>query len=126
MQATQNNVAPVAAQAQPRPEFAPLRTTPIGHSTDPHSPLTNREARRLVNEVRAWAHQFDAPDARALVSAMDDMERLLIRVWTEIDESLLRLSLCRTASTPERAESLLCDAVGLLGRWNNRPPQNRP
>ena len=53
MQATQTNVAPVAAQAQPRPEFAPLRTTPIGHSTDPHSPLTNREARRLVNEVEA-------------------------------------------------------------------------
>ena len=54
MQATQKkHVAAVATQAKPRPEFTPLRTTPIGHSADPHSRLTNRKARRLVNEVEA-------------------------------------------------------------------------
>ena len=53
MQATQKHVAAVATQAEPRPEFTPLRTTPIGHSADPHSQLTNRKARRLVNEVEA-------------------------------------------------------------------------
>ncbi|KUF39088.1 hypothetical protein AS359_00550 [Comamonas kerstersii] len=120
MQAAQNSAAAVAVQAQPRPEFAPLRTTPIGHSADPHSPLTNREARRLVNEVRDWARQFDAPDACALVHAMNDMERLLVRVWTEIDESVLRLHLSATASTPERAESLRREAIGYLSRWNGR------
>ena len=35
------------------PRIPPLRTTPIGHSADPHSQLTNRKARRLVNEVEA-------------------------------------------------------------------------
>ena len=53
MQATQKkHVAAVATQAEPRPEFT-LRTTPIGHSADPHSRLTNRKARRLANEVEA-------------------------------------------------------------------------
>ena len=32
MQAAQNSAAAVAVQAQPRPEFAPLRTTPIGRT----------------------------------------------------------------------------------------------
>ena len=35
------------------PRITPLRTTPIGHSADPHSRLTNRKARRLVDEVEA-------------------------------------------------------------------------
>ena len=35
------------------PRIPPLRTTPIGHSTAPHSRLTSRKARRLVNEVEA-------------------------------------------------------------------------
>ena len=121
MHATQNHVAPVAAKAEPRPAFFPLATTPIGPSTDPSNPLTNREARRLVNEVRLWARQYDAPDAGALVQAMDDMERLLIRVWTEIDESTLRLLLSGSASTPERADSLRQEALYYLNRWNNAP-----
>ena len=40
-----------AGRATPR--IYPLRTTPIGHSADPHSRLTNRKARRLANEVEA-------------------------------------------------------------------------
>ncbi|EXU80409.1 hypothetical protein AX13_17090 [Comamonas aquatica DA1877] len=125
MHTTHNTVAPVTADADPRPAFAPLQTTPIGPSTDPHHQLTDREARRLVNEVRTWARQFDAPDAKALVSAMNDMERLLSWVWTEIDESVLRLNLSATASTPERADSLRREAIGYLCRWNNRRPPNR-
>lgn len=125
MQATPNHVATVAAAAEPRPAFFPLSTTPVGPSSDPQHPLTNREARRLVNEVRAWARQFDAADAKALVNAMDDMERLLIRVWTEIDESVLRLNLSATATTPERANSLRNEAIGYLNRWNNHCPTRR-
>lgn len=125
MHTTPNHVATVAAAAEPRPAFAPLQTTPIGPSTDPNNPLTDREARRLVNEVCTWARQFDAPDAKALVNAMDDMERLLSRVWTEIDESVLRLNLSAAASTPERADSLRREAIGYLCRWNNRRPPNR-
>ena len=40
-----------AGRATPR--ISPLRTTPIGHSAAPHSRLTNRKARRLVDEVEA-------------------------------------------------------------------------
>lgn len=113
-----NNAARVAVMAEPCPKFAPLVTTPIGKSWE-GDPLTNREARRLVNEVRTWARQFNAPDALALVDAMDGMERLLVRAWTEIDESLLRLSLVKTSTTQERSDQLRTDAMSHLSRWNN-------
>lgn len=109
--ANPSRAAMAAALAQPRPEFQPLYTTPIGAGTDPYASLTDREARRLVDEVRSWASQFTAPDACALVHAMDDMERLLIRAWTEIDESLLRLRLADAAQCPERAVALRREAI---------------
>lgn len=114
----QNDTAQVAVMAEPCPKFAPLVTTPIGKSWE-GDPLTNREARRLVNEVRTWARQFNAPDALALVDAMDGMERLLLRAWTEIDESLLCLSLVKTATTQQRSDQLRTDAMNHLSRWNN-------
>lgn len=114
---TKNNAAQVAVMAEPCQKFAPLVTTPVGKSWE-GATLTNREARRLVNEVRDWARQFDAPDALALVFAMDDMERLFIRAWTEINESLLSLSLADSAKTPERAAEFRANAVSYLRRWN--------
>ena len=106
------NTCPPAAQN------APLVTTPVGKSWDGDS-LTNREARRLVNEVRGWAQQFDAADAKALVSAMDDMERLLIRAWTEISEAALCLDLANSPHRPpERAAEMRANAMSYLMRWN--------
>lgn len=114
----QNNAARVAVQAEPCQKFAPLVTTPVGKTWE-GAPNTNREARRLVNEVRAWANQFDAPDAKALAASMDDMERLFVRVWTEISESLLCLSLADSPhGTPERAAEMRANAVSYLRRWN--------
>ena len=115
----QNNAAQMAVMAEPCQKIAPLTTTPVGKSWE-GAPNTNREARRLVNEVRSWARQFNAADALALVDAMDDMERLLVRVWTEIDESLLCLSLAESAHrTPERAAEMRANAVSYLRRWNS-------
>lgn len=114
---TKQTAAPVAVQAEPCQKFAPLTTTKVGKSWE-GATLTNREARRLVDEVRTWARQFNAPDALALVAAMDDMERLFIRAWTEIDESLLCLSLAESAKTPERAAEFRANAVSYLCRWN--------
>lgn len=115
---TPNNAAQVAVQAEPCPKFAPLVTTPVGKSWEGDT-LSNREARRLVNEVRGWAGQFNAPDALALVSAMDDMERLFIRAWTEISEALLCLDLADSPyRTPEKAAEMRANAVGYLRRWN--------
>ena len=69
MQATQKkHVAAVATQAEPHPEFPPLRTTPIGHSADPHSRLTNRKARRLVNEVEAHGLAWTYMDNKKALS----------------------------------------------------------
>lgn len=115
---TKNNAARVAVQAEPCSKFAPLVTSPVGKSWEGH-PLTNREARRLVNEVRSWAGQFNAPDALALVSAMDDMERLLVRAWTEISEAVLCLDLANSPNrTPERAAEMRANAMSYLMRWN--------
>lgn len=113
-----NNAAQVAVQAEPCPKFAPLVTTRVGKSWE-GDPVTNCEARRLVNEVRNWARQFNAPDALALVSAMDDMEHLFIRAWTEISEALLCLDLADSPRrTPERAAEMRANAVAYLRRWN--------
>lgn len=113
-----NNAARVAVQAEPCQKFAPLVTTPVG-KTWKGAPNTNHEARRLVNEVRAWANQFDAADAKALAASMDDMERLLVRVWTEISESLLCLSLADSPHrTPESAAEMRANAASYLRRWN--------
>ena len=120
MTAPNSPAACTAVAAQLCPSFAPLHTTPVGSSTDPGARLTNREARQLVCEIRTWARQFDAPDASALVGAMDDMERLLVRAWTEIDESLLRLKLADASKESGRASELRNEAVGYLSRWNDR------
>ncbi len=89
----------------------------MGVCDDPKNPLTHHHARRLVREVRTWAQQFDAPDARALVDAMNDMARLLSWVWTEIDESVLRLKLSEATSTPGHAATLRSEAFFYLNRW---------
>ena len=107
-----------ALSTKPVQQYAPLFTTPVGKSCE-GAPLTNREARRLVNEVRGWAGQFNAPDALALVSAMDDMERLLIRAWTEISEAALCLDLANSPHrTPEKAAEMRANAMSYLMRWN--------
>lgn len=116
---TPHNAAQVVVQAKPCPKFAPLVTTPVGKSWE-GDPVTNREARRLVNELRTWARQFNAPDALALVSAMDDMEHLFIRAWTEISEALLCLDLADSPHrTPESAAEMRANAVAYLRRWND-------
>lgn len=113
------NAAELVTLTEQRPNTPPpLVTTPIGKSWEGDL-LTNTEARRLVNEVRSWAQQFDAEDAKALVQAMDGMERLLVRVWTEIDESLLCLSSAESSNHPERAAELRARAIGYLNRWRN-------
>lgn len=115
---TKKNAACVAVEAKPCPKFAPLVTTEVGKSWE-GATLTHREARRLVNEVRTWARQFNAPDALALVVAMDGMDRLLQRVWTEIDESLLCLALADSPQcAPDSAAQMRADAVSHLRRWN--------
>ena len=50
------------------PRIPPLRTTPIGHSADPHSQLTNRKARRLVNEVEAHGLAWTYMDNKKALS----------------------------------------------------------
>lgn len=115
---SKNNAAQVAAQAEPCQKNAVLTTTQVGGCDDPKASLTSREARLLVGEVRNWAQQFNAPDAVALVCAMNDLERLLIRGWQEVNESLLRLNLAQTAKTQERADQLRADAMSYLRRWN--------
>ena len=120
MTALNTSAARNAVAAQPRPSFAPLYTTPIDATSDPQARLSHREARQLVCEIRTWARQFNAPDAKALAAAMDDMERLLLWLWTEMDESLLRLMLAESTSTPEKAAELRAVAMQFLGRWLGR------
>ncbi|MFC4473167.1 hypothetical protein [Comamonas denitrificans] len=50
------------------PRIYPRRTTPIGHNTAPHSRLTSRKARRLVNEVEAHALAWTYIDNKKALS----------------------------------------------------------
>ncbi|MBN9405817.1 MAG: hypothetical protein J0I00_10385 [Burkholderiales bacterium] len=81
----------MAGEIIPARENAPrkLAFTPIQPWTPPK--MTNTEARRLIGELQCWVEQFNHPDARKLGEALDDVERLFIRVWTEIDEALSQL-----------------------------------
>ena len=101
---------------------SPQQPQPLAYTPVPHSgggKLTNTEARRLVSEIRNWAEQFNHDDAKKLVAAMNDMDRLFIRVWTEIDESLMRLSFIGTLPD-ERAEEHRQIARKYLNRWQDR------
>lgn len=107
------NAAQVAVQAEPCPKFVPLSTTPIERTT-------NTEARRLVDEVRFWAGQFNAPDAKALVRAMGDMERLLVSAWTEVDEALCQLHMANHEQSTQNAEKRRATAMEYLHKWQDR------
>ena len=50
------------------PRIYPRRTTPIGHNAAPHSRLTSRKARRLVNEVEAHALAWTYIDNKKALS----------------------------------------------------------
>lgn len=95
----------------------PLNFERVGNSWE-GAKVTNTEAMKLVSEVRKWAAQFEHDDAKALCGAMDDMKKLFIRVWTEIDESLLSLSAMN--GKPEMDAKHLADAMGCLNRWQDR------
>ena len=115
MHTTHNTVAPVTADAEPRPAFAPLQTTPIGPSTDPHHPLTDREARRLVNEVRTWARQFDAPDAKAPIRACPG-EGSQVPVWI-LGSSLYGAQLAAALGLPYAFASHFAPALPERAPW---------
>lgn len=98
-----------------------LDFTPIRPWTPPK--MTNTEARRIVGELQSWVAQFNHPDARKLGCALDDVERLFVRVWTEIDEALAQLSLAdsleskgRHADAMEAREA----AMSYMHRWQDR------
>lgn len=80
--------------------------------------VTNTEARELVSKLRRWAGQFQHPEARQLDTALEDLERCFVRVWTEIDETLSRLSLMKR--DPDSAEEHLRIAMSYLHRWQDR------
>ena len=106
---TQNNAAQVAVMAEPCPKLAPLVITPVVQTT-------NTEARRLVDEVRSWAGQFNAPDAKALVRAMDDMERLLVSAWT----ALCLLHMANRDQSTQSADKRRATAMAYLHKWQDR------
>lgn len=115
MRKTSETAVALATPAQSPP--GPLTFERVGNSWE-GAKVTNTEAKKLVREVRAWAEQIQHDDARALCDAMDDMEKLFVRVWTEIDESLQLLSAMN--GNPERDAKHLAAALKLLNRWQDR------
>lgn len=98
-----------------------LEFTPIQPWTPPK--MTNTEARRIVGELQGWVAQFNHPDARKLGDALDDVERLFVRVWTEIDEALSQLSDAdRLESKGRHVEAMKARevAMGYMHRWQDR------
>lgn len=95
--------------------------TPIQQWTPPK--MTNTEARRIVDELQTWVGQFDHPDARKMGEALRDVERLFVRVWTEIDETLGQLSRADFMDKKgQHAEAAVARAVAMsyLHRWQDR------
>ena len=98
---------------------------PMGNSWEAGTKLTDREMSRLIGKLQAWVRQFDHPEALALKSAFDDLERLRVRVWTEIDESLHRLHwmesrMAREGRLQEHDRDHLGAVFEYLHRWQDR------
>lgn len=99
----------------------PLQAERIG-ATWMGDKVTNTEARKLIEELQAWAAQFHHPEALKLQDSLRDLERLFTTVWTEIDEALWMLGLAQTieASKPEQAREYRETAMSYLHRWQDR------
>ncbi len=98
---------------------------PLGRSSEPGSKLTNSEMSRLIGNLQAWVRQFNHPEALELQSAFDDLERLRVRVWTEIDESLIWLHSLQWRMEHEgRLQESDREQLGVvfnyLDRWQDR------
>ena len=106
---------PIVEQAQDG--YIPLNVTPVGNSWE-GAKSTNTEARRLVAELLSWSNQFNHSEGIKLQSALRDVEKLFIRVWTEIDESLLRLILA--AESPKNYDVYRAQSLMMLHRWQDR------
>lgn len=110
---------------QPAEGHLAFSHAPLGNPGEPGSKQTDREMDRLIGKLRAWVTQFDHPEALELKSAFDDLERLRVRVWTEIDESLIRLHLMESRMAREgRLQEQDRDHLGAvfqyLHRWQDR------
>lgn len=98
--------------------FQPLSFTRIGQSWKGDK-VTNTEAQKLLRELRDWVRQYHHEDAEAFKDAIDDLESLFCRVWTEIDESLVRLKRIAHQASPTDQEHLDA-ALHYLNRWQDR------
>lgn len=110
--ANTNSTQALQTAASNHTEYAPFSYSEIGDR------LTNTEAERLLGEMLVWAGQFHHEEARSLQSALSDMNRLLTRVWTEIDESLARLS--HAKRDPSHTDEHIQVAMEYLSRWQDR------
>lgn len=113
------------ATAQRAESHLAFQHDPLGNSWEAGVKMTDREMDRLIGKLRAWVQQFNHPEALELKSAFDDLEKLRMRVWTEIDESLFRLHslhsrMEREGRLQERDREQLGVAFKLLNRWQDR------
>ena len=97
---------------------------PLGNSWE-GAKMTDREMDRLIGKLRAWVQQFNHPEALELQSAFDDLDKLRVRVWTEIDESLgwlhsLQWRMEREDRLQERDREQLGVVFKYLNRWQDR------
>ena len=97
---------------------------PLGNSWE-GAKMSDREMDRLIGKLRSWIQQFNHPEALELQSAFDDLEKLRLRVWTEIDESLgwlhsLQWRMEREGRLQERDREQLGVVFKYLNRWQDR------
>ena len=79
--------------------------------------VTHTEAIKLVKNMQGWAGQFNHREALALQDAMDDLEILFMRVWTEIDQSLTRIKSMRPTAKADKEHRDA--AMHYLERWQD-------
>lgn len=112
-------------EAQRAKSHIAFEHVPLGNSWETGTKLTDREMDRLIGKLQAWAQQFNHPEAMELKSAFDDLEKMRLRVWTEIDESLFWLhSLQWRMEREGRLQECDREQLGVvfkyLNRWQDR------
>lgn len=82
---------PAPKKSLPSSITPPVWTRPAASSSGNEVALNINTARTLIAELKTWTSSLPDDIGSPLWEALDDLNRLMIRGWTEVDEAMLKI-----------------------------------
>lgn len=82
---------PAPKKSLPLSITPPVWTRPAASSSGNEVALNINTARTLIAELKTWTSSLPDDIGSPLWEALDDLNRLMIRGWTEVDEAMLKI-----------------------------------